>query len=276
MKHYFPLLLLLLAIAGCKPFTYPTYIPHYHVGLSQSFPTKDSVMIVIDNPLDVRIRVKVLSEQENEILKQANPIIVNPREKREVYFPFDSLEWANLDIGFNYNWYEVRLTDSLPELRVPFRSGKAYKIMQGYHGSFSHNSDYSRYALDFTIPVGDTVNAAWDGYVVGVTQGHSRGGNDRRLRDYSNFVTIYHPDYGVYTQYVHIMKDGALVEIGDTVSMGQAVGLSGLVGFTSAPHLHFNVVAKDSFDQKLKSIPAKFGKTLKGSDMKKGILIRRK
>ena len=35
------------------------------------------------------------------------------------------------------------------------------------------------------------------------------------------------------------MKDGAVVKVGDRVEQGQRIGLSGLVGQTWFPHLHF-------------------------------------
>ncbi|WP_187270930.1 M23 family metallopeptidase [Neolewinella aurantiaca] len=142
--------------------------------------------------------------------------------------------------------------------------------MQSYHGSFSHNNDGARYAIDFALSVGDTVCAAADGYVVGVIEGYEKGGNDSKWMDYANFINLYHPTKNVYTQYVHLKKNGSLVEVGDRVAAGQAIGISGATGWTSKPHLHFNVVRW--IEGKRVSVPATFRqKTLiSGSDFKRG------
>ena len=123
----------------------------------------------------------------------------------------------------------------------PFPRGRSYRVMQAYNGSFSHDDDGSRYAIDFALPVGDTVAAARAGVVVRAIDHHTRGGNDPALRDYGNFVTLYHAD-GMMSQYVHLAPGGALVAWGDSVRAGEPVGISGATGFTSRPHLHFNVV----------------------------------
>ena len=141
--------------------------------------------------------------------------------------------------------------------------------MQPYNGSFSHRSDFSRYAIDFDLAVGDTVCAARDGLVVGVTKRFDKGGNSRRYRDYANFITLYHAD-GILTQYVHLKKDGAFVAKGDSVTAGQAIGISGMTGFTSAPHLHFNVLKP--VPRNAVSIPVRF-EQVAGKDLRKNMTV---
>ena len=53
-------------------------------------------------------------------------------------------------------------------------------------------------------------------------------------------IVIQHPD-GSRAGYWHLQKDGALVNVGDTVSKGQVIGLSGKTGYAFQPHLHFIV-----------------------------------
>ncbi|MCH8569572.1 MAG: M23 family metallopeptidase [Balneolales bacterium] len=129
-----------------------------------------------------------------------------------------------------------------PVLELPFTKGKSYKILQGYYGEFSHNTTFSRYALDFDMAIGDTVLAAADGIVVGLIQDYKYGGSSRKWRDFANLITLYHPNSGAFTQYVHLDHKGSLVALGDTVAVGQPIGLSGNTGFSTVPHLHFNVL----------------------------------
>jgi murein DD-endopeptidase MepM/ murein hydrolase activator NlpD len=88
--------------------------------------------------------------------------------------------------------------------------------------------------------------------------------------NYANFINLYHPDKNVYTQYVHLRQNGSLVEVGDRVLAGHPIGISGATGWTSKPHLHFNVVRMEN--GKRISQPCSFGqkKLIPGSEMRKG------
>ena len=118
---------------------------------------------------------------------------------------------------------------------LPFEEGRKSFVAQGYFGSFSHNG----YELDFVMPVGSPVLAARSGRVNGV--------NDSRYRTcpikkdcYDNYITIEHED-GSYAYYQHIKLDGACVSAGQYVEQGDVIGLSGNVGLSTGPHLHFGV-----------------------------------
>ncbi|MEJ2004208.1 MAG: M23 family metallopeptidase [Cyclobacteriaceae bacterium] len=142
---------------------------------------------------------------------------------------------------------------------LPSASGKAYELIQGFHGSFSHNREESFYALDFKMPKGDTVCAARDGLVVWSEDHHEEGGKDPSFYNKANSVIIMHKD-GTMALYNHLQKNGGLVEIGQTVKQGQPLGLSGNSGYTTTPHLHFAIHENN------KSVPIRFKnlpKTLK-------------
>jgi len=269
------LILVFLALISCRSFKTPQQIQHYQVKVVNNH-VDDSVHLSFVNPLPIHLSVSFNSERFKELLDPVNPLRISPSDSTGIVLPIDSVTWSKEGLSMNIAYDEVRKSDSLPEIRIPFPMGKRYKVMQGYNGSFSHQSAYSRYAVDFAMPVGDTVTAAADGIVVGVTEGHTQWGNDRRLRDYANFVTVFHPEFGIFTQYVHLEKDGAFVEIGDSVHVNQPIGTCGLVGFTSSPHLHFNVLAKSEAGEKIVSIPAKFGEDLPGSKLTKGTWVNRK
>ena len=158
-------------------------------------------------------------------------------------------------------------------IALPFQTGKQYKIIQGYNGSFSHTEAYSRYALDFDLQVGDTICAAAAGYVVGVISGYTGGGKSKRWRDYANYITLFHPDMNLFTQYVHLMPNGSFVEVDDYVEAGQVIGRSGQTGFTDVAHLHFNVL--EAKEGGIQSTPITFEEGYKGSELKRGDRVRR-
>jgi murein DD-endopeptidase MepM/ murein hydrolase activator NlpD len=120
---------------------------------------------------------------------------------------------------------------------LPFEEGKAYRLMQGYFGPFSHKE---RAALDFNMKRGTKVCAARDGVVVRVKEDGDRGGWGKKYRPYGNNIVIQHED-GSRAGYWHLQKNGALVNVGDTVKKGQVIGLSGKTGYAFQPHLHFIV-----------------------------------
>ena len=132
--------------------------------------------------------------------------------------------------------------DDSYEYALPFPRGKTYKIIQGFGGRFSHNKPHSKYAIDFSLQVGDTITAAREGIVV-FTKEDSKEYGGRSFMNKGNKIIIMHND-GTYGNYVHLDYDGAIVEVGDKVKRGQPIGISGMTGFTTTPHLHF-VVIKD-------------------------------
>jgi murein DD-endopeptidase MepM/ murein hydrolase activator NlpD len=55
-----------------------------------------------------------------------------------------------------------------------------------------------------------------------------------------NTIIIDHGD-DVYTEYYHLKKNSSLVAVGDSVSCGQPIARIGSSGYSTAPHLHFEV-----------------------------------
>lgn len=230
---------------------------------------KDSLKIKFRNPLKCPLRVSAISSDKT-IQQKLNinfPVIIDAN--RDTLLTY----WTNKskdEISIKFAAYMGNPNDSIhiKAINLPFRKGKRYKIIQGYNGRFSHTSNYSKYAVDFNLNKGDTICAVADGFVVGVIEGYSKGGKSKKWRDYGNYITLFHPEMKLYTQYVHLMHKGSLVEVGDYVKSGQVIGLSGKTGQTDVEHLHFNVLKPNNSG--MESIPIEFQEGYKGIHLKRG------
>ena len=120
---------------------------------------------------------------------------------------------------------------------LPFENKKKHLLVQGYFGVWSHKE---RAALDFKMKRGTPILAARDGVVIRVKEDGSRGGWGKKFRSQGNNIVIQHTDNS-RSGYWHLKKDGAVVNVGDTVKQGQVIGFSGKTGYAAIPHLHFIV-----------------------------------
>jgi murein DD-endopeptidase MepM/ murein hydrolase activator NlpD len=89
--------------------------------------------------------------------------------------------------------------------------------------------------LDLADPAGTPVQAAGDGIVVAAATGRV---------GYGNYIVIAH-GHGVETLYGHL--DALAVAVGDSVVEGQVIGFEGSTGFSTGPHLHFEVRVDGQF-----------------------------
>ena len=120
-------------------------------------------------------------------------------------------------------------------------------------------------AIDFEMPIGDTIVAARGGYVAyTVSHFKERGGKD--FTDKANKIIIVHDD-GTGANYVHLDTNGVLVNVNDYVTAGQPIGISGFTGHTTKPHLHFVVRNLNE------SIPIQFRKK-KNIGRKSGVWVK--
>ena len=83
--------------------------------------------------------------------------------------------------------------------------------------------------IDIGAHMGTNVLAAASGYVA--FSGWSGG--------YGNYILIRHGN-GYYTAYAHMSVNS--VSAGDTVIQGQVIGLVGSTGFSTGPHIHFEII----------------------------------
>lgn len=148
---------------------------------------------------------------------------------------------------WTYTWsgswkYGRRLKQAPTEYAysLPYRS-TAHLVLQGPRGLLSHSAGGpDEEAIDWAMPIGTDVYAARPGTVVALRSDSSVGGPDIKLSQDGNYVVIRHED-GTFAEYLHLDTNGVLVHLGDIVSTHRPIALSGLTGFTTAPHLHFEV-----------------------------------
>jgi murein DD-endopeptidase MepM/ murein hydrolase activator NlpD len=98
--------------------------------------------------------------------------------------------------------------------------------------------------IDFADPFGTPVRAAADGIVVAAATGRI---------GYGNYIILAHGQ-GVETLYGHL--DALTVALGDKVVQGQVVGREGSSGFSTGPHLHFEVRVDGQFVDPMVYLPA--------------------
>jgi len=139
--------------------------------------------------------------------------------------------------------------------RLPYSPGAAFRVTQGYNGSFSHKGP-NKYAIDWKMPEGTPVYAARGGVVIKVKDDSNTGGDSMKFDPYNNFVLIRHDD-GTLAHYCHLKQGGCVVHPGQSIQAGELIAHSGNTGFSSGPHLHF-CVFKTRNGRERESIPVKF------------------
>lgn len=143
---------------------------------------------------------------------------------------------------------------------LPFGHGAKHKLSQGYNGAYSHSGD-GAFSVDFDMPVGTPILAARDGVVAETKSDSNLGGGHVSYAKHGNYVLVWHAD-GSFARYLHLKQNGSLVRVGETVRAGQRIALSGNTGWSSGPHLHFEILRPAAM--KLLSMPA----LLRGKDGK--------
>jgi hypothetical protein len=114
-----------------------------------------------------------------------------------------------------------------------------WSVIQGIQSGRSHEGR-AGYAWDFRMPTGSPIVAARAGTVWMIKQSETQNCRDLSCPDWNNYIVVDHGD-GTSAAYLHGLKDGARVGIGQKVQQGQFLGLSDNTGQSGGPHLHFQV-----------------------------------
>ncbi len=155
---------------------------------------------------------------------------------------------------------------------LPYPHGLTFSVLQGFHGTFSHRGS-NEFAVDFDCPVATPVLAARPGIVVAANAAAQGSGTTPEFLDdrRANFVIVLHDD-GTLGEYMHLSPSGIEVKPGEKVTRGHELALSGNTGFSSTPHLHFQVMTaaddginKHSFPFQMAVAPKRIEEPVQGA-----------
>ena len=218
----------------------------------------DMLRIELGNPLacPLRVFIRATESADQHLLAGAYPVTLP--SNRDTTLVITGLSDRSPILHYESLLGDVSQTVHPADVRPPFPVNRSYRVLQGNNSDFTHDNDFARYAVDFDMLPGDTVCAAAGGIVVGVVQDYRHGGAESEWRSNGNYLTVYNPETGVFNQYVHLTQGGSLVRIGDTITAGQAIALSGNTGQTTRPHLHFSCLIPTAEAIGLRSVPHRY------------------
>ena len=207
----------------------------------------------VENLQNADVTVTIEMELVNLVSPEKLPYTatIPPRSKVKMFSvsPSDSAQDSSWSYTYYATWGSLNVAhDDTYIYHLPYRPGEAFPVSQGFHGKYSHTGG-DCFSIDFKMPEGTPVLAAREGVVVGIKDDSDIGGSDKKFEWDANYVLIKHSD-GTLGHYVHLKKDGVRVKLGQTVSAGDVIALSGNTGHSTGPHLHFAVFKAQSGKQR--------------------------
>ena len=163
-----------------------------------------------DAIIAIKEKVDKLKMQMDLQSKSLDTIVNNAKSKEEMLAAMPSIKPVRSD----------KLSRGIDLL-----SGFGYRIHPVYKVPKMHTG------IDFTAPRGTNIQATGNGRVV--QAGYGSGYGKRVIIDHG---------YGYQTLYGHM--DRIDVQVGDVVKRGQAIGIVGNTGVSTAPHCHYEVIYK--------------------------------
>lgn len=147
---------------------------------------------------------------------------------------------------------------------LPFPVGVGYTILQSY---CSNDGSHERQlAYDFLMPIGSAVHAARSGTVFEVKEDAFDNAGTR----FFNYIVVEHID-GTLGFYAHLTHEGSLVAVGDQVTAGDPIAVSGASGRTHEfGVLHFGVF-KSRAGSRVVEIPVVFRNSEGSPDSRGGL-----
>lgn len=180
---------------------------------------------------------------ESSMQSKESLVIKKEQEEKKYSNIIDDLEEKRNEIEDEINQLESKKTEQLDVSKLPaFNKSTLYFPVASPHksqnyGKATWTKQYSFHnGIDFADKVGTPILAAAEGKVLAV-------GNNGKYA-YGKWVAIDHGN-GLVTMYGHLSVQK--VSKGESVKRGEVIGLMGNTGFSTGPHVHFTVFAKNSF-----------------------------
>jgi murein DD-endopeptidase MepM/ murein hydrolase activator NlpD len=162
------------------------------------------------------------------------------------------------ELSFKARFGDPRAVPNDYAYALPYPHGLTFAVLQGFHGTFSHRGS-NEFAIDFDCPVATPVLATRPGVVIATHAAAQGAGTTPEFLDFkrTNFVMVQHED-GTLGEYMHLAPSGIQVKPGQHIERGQKLALSGNTGFSSTPHLHFQVMTAGEDGLTARSFPFRF------------------
>lgn len=206
--------------------------------------TKEGFIFYADNsePCEVSLKIKFKLKNLKSSAGIEKIFLLPPNSKKIELSILTSIKKGRKSIfstigSSNYGNHFDNIYDKNYEYYLPYKKGKNVMLSQGYNGTTSHQN---KNQLDFRMSIGTEIVATRNGTVIKLVDVNNRTCAKEECKKYNNYIIIAHDD-GTFAEYVHIKRKGSKVEVGDKVKAGQLIALSGNVGWSTGPHLHFSV-----------------------------------
>jgi murein DD-endopeptidase MepM/ murein hydrolase activator NlpD len=164
------------------------------------------------------------------------------------------LLYASMTIGgVNTRYYRFRTPEGVVDFYNDRGSNSRKFLMQTpvKAGRFTSGFGFRRHPLlgirkmhtgiDWAAPTGTPIVAAGDGTI---EEAGRKGGN-------GNYIRIRHGN-GYKTAYSHMSRFAPNIKKGMKIRQGQPIGFVGSTGFSTGPHLHYEVLVNNRFTNPLK------------------------
>jgi murein DD-endopeptidase MepM/ murein hydrolase activator NlpD len=222
--------------ASARPTLYESF---YHAALKQKIPADTILKLLRVHSYDVDFKKRVKAGDNFELFFDGS------HKEGEV----GELLYTSVTIdGEVHKFYRFRTPDDVVDyydeqgnsakkflMRNPVKGGR-YTSGFGNRRHPIAKRVRMHTGVDWAAPAGTPIVAAGDGTVERVGR---HGG-------YGNYVRIRHAN-GFSTAYGHMRRFADGVEPGVTVKQGQIIGYVGSTGFSTGPHLHFEVMVNSDF-----------------------------
>lgn len=217
-----------------------------HQSLNESMANEIKLAKSVNQVIDINEKLHSELQHRTDVLR--NEVARLESLKEELTATLEEMNSKFVDVGFILGQHEERpvlISESIDQVKIqanviamlmqfaplsPVTLSK-YPLSSGYG---KRNISYDKASkfhtgVDFAMPIGTPVFAPADGYVKFVRKSDKGNGN---------FLLLQH-SWGFTTSYSHL--DSFNVKEGDWVSKNSIIAFSGNTGYSTGPHLHYEI-----------------------------------